>query len=71
VEYTAYEVLKDILQGWEISDLYYFDFYKTDYTVRYGRKGYDYERQMSDSEFYNLITIIKIMGLETWIEIWD
>ena len=29
-EFTAYEVLKDILNNWDISDLYYFDFYKID-----------------------------------------
>ena len=27
-KYTAYEVLKDILSCWDISDLYYLDFYK-------------------------------------------
>ncbi|WP_312286870.1 hypothetical protein [Terrisporobacter sp.] len=70
-EWTAYEVLKDILQGWEISDLYYFDFYKSDYTIRYGRKGYNYERQMNETEFNNLINIIKLMGKDMWIEIYD
>lgn len=71
IDYTAYEVLKEILESWDISDLQYFDFYKDNYIVKYGRKDYIYEIKMSNSEFYNLITIIKIMGLETWIEIYD
>ena len=68
-KYTAYEVLKDILSCWDISDLYYFDLYKADYTVRYGRKGYDCEREMDKVEFDKLLNILKILGYDTFIEI--
>lgn len=69
-KYTAYEVLKDILSRWDISDLYFFDFYKTDYTVRYGRKGNDFEREMDKDEFDKLLNILKILGCDTFIEIY-
>ena len=62
-EYTAYEVLKDILSNWDISSLYYFDFYKSNYTIRYGRKGYNYERKMNEEEFNKLLDVIKILEL--------
>ena len=70
-EYTSYEVLKDILSNWDISELYYFDFYKFDYTVRYGRKGYDYERKMNEEEFNKLLDVIKILEQDMWIEIYE
>lgn len=70
-EYTAYEVLKDILNNWDISNLYYFDFYKSDLIVKYGRKGYDYERKMSKEEFNKLIEVIKLLGKDMWIEIYE
>lgn len=70
-KYTAYEVLKDILRNWEISELYYFDFYKSNHIVRYGRKGYDYERHMNETEFNNLINIIEIMDKQMWCEIYN
>lgn len=60
--YNAEEVLTDILQGWRIIDLYYFDFYKNDLEVRYGRKGYDYKRKMSKEEFDKLLKIIEMFG---------
>lgn len=68
-KYTAYEVLKDILSCWDISDLYYFDFYKIDCTVRYGRKGNDYERKMDKNEFDKLLDVLKILGYDAFIEI--
>lgn len=70
-EYTAYEVLKDILSNWDISNLYYFDFYKSNCTVRYGRKGYDYERKMNEKEFNKLLDVIKILEQDMWIEIYN
>ena len=70
-EYTSYEVLKDILSNWDISELYYFDFYKVGYTVRYGRKGYDYERKMNEEEFNKLLDVIKILEQDMWIEIYE
>ena len=70
-EYTAYEVLKDILNNWDISDLYYFDFYKSESIVKYGRKGYDYERKMTKEEFNKLIEVIKLLGKDMWIEIYE
>ena len=69
--YTAYEVLIDILQKWDICDLYYFDFYKLDYTVKYGRKGEDYKRHMTYKEFNKLINVIYILGKEEYIEIYE
>lgn len=70
-EFTAYEVLKDILNNWNISDLYYFDFYKSESIVKYGRKGYDYERKMTKEEFNKLIEVIKLLGYDEWIEIYE
>lgn len=70
-EYTAYEVLKDILNNWDISNLYYFDFYKSDLIVKYGRKGYDYERKMTKEEFNKLMEVIKLLGKDMWIEIYE
>lgn len=70
-KYTAYEVLKDILNHWDISDLYYFDFYKENCTVRYGRKEYNYEREMDKNEFDKLLNILKILECDTFIEIFD
>ncbi len=70
-KYTAYEILKDILSCWDILDLHYFDFYKENYTVRYGRKGYNYEREMDKNEFDKLLNILKILECDTFIEIFD
>lgn len=70
-EYTAYEVIKDILSNWDISDLYYFHFHKSDLIVKYGRKGYDYERKMTKEEFNKLIEVIKLLGKDMWIEIYE
>ena len=70
-EFTAYEVLKDILNNWDISNLYYFDFYKSESIVKYGRKGHDYERKMTKEEFNKLIEVIKLLGKDMWIEIYE
>ena len=70
-EYTAYEVMKDILSQWEIIDLYYFDFYIERNIVRYGRKGYNYERKMNETEFNNLLATIILLGYKESIEIYD
>ena len=70
-EYTAYEVMKDILSQWEIIDLYYFDFYKERNIVRYGRKGYNYERKMNETEFNNLLATIILLGYKESIKIYD
>ena len=68
---TAYEVLKDILEKWEIYELYYFDFHKDSCIVKYGRKGYNYERQMTEEEFYKLIRVVEDLGFRNWIGIFD
>ena len=70
-KYTAYEVLKDILSCWDILDLHYFDFYKENYIVRYGRKGYNYEREMDKNEFDKLLNVLKILECDTFIEVFD
>lgn len=69
--YTAYEVLADVLQKWDLMDLYYFDFYKSDNTVKYGRKGENYERHMEFKEFSKLINVITILGKSDCIDIYD
>ena len=37
--------------------------------VRYGRKGNDHEREMDKNEFNKLLNILKILGYDTFIEI--
>lgn len=68
-KYSAQEILRDIYRSWDISDLHYFDLYKTGCIVRYGRKGYDYERQMCRSEFNKLIEVLKLLDEYKWVEI--
>lgn len=59
--YTAQEILKDIYRSWDICELSYFNLYRTRCMVRYGRKDYNYERQMRRSEFNKLIEVLKLL----------
>lgn len=69
-KYLAEEVLTDILRKWDIKDLYYFDFYKSDLKVKYGRKGYDYTKYMDKEEFDTLLNIVKMLGYEFFIKVY-
>ena len=33
--------------------------------------GYDYERKMTKEEFTKLIEVIKLLGYDEWIEIYE
>lgn len=70
--YSAGEIVTEILRSWDFSDLYYFDLYKNDLEVRYGRKGYNYERKFENKEeIKKFIQIVELMDSLWTLEIYE
>lgn len=69
-KYDAEEVLTDILRSWDIINLYYFEFYKDNLMVRYGRKDINIEKYMDEVEFNKLLKIVNMLGYEFFIDVY-
>lgn len=69
--YSAGEIATEILRSWDFSDLYYFDLYKNELEVKYGRKGYNYERKFANKEeAEKFIKIVELMNSSWTLEIY-
>lgn len=70
--YSASEIITEILRNYDFKDLYYFVLIKHDLKIKYGRKGYNYEKKIENKEeIEKFIKIVELMDSSWTLTIFE